>query len=86
MKSLSVKDFAEWLKTAKRGHRVQYHLGFLCHDRTTDVFIGRRQFTIPNEPADNIGNAVQAAYEAKQVTMVQKKVTEGLYEYYAVRI
>lgn len=85
MKSISVPEFSEWLKTSKRGWRIQYHLGFLCHDRTSDLTIGRTVFSVPNGPADNIGNAVMAAYEAGQVIPVQRKVTEGVYEYIAVR-
>lgn len=85
MKSMSVKEFGEWMATARRGFRIQYHLGFLGQDRSTDVFIGKRMYSVPNSPADNIGNATYAAYEDGLVHLVQTKVTDGVYEYWAVR-
>lgn len=86
MKAASVQEFADWLRSAKRGYRMTYYLGFLAVDRQTEVAIGRSIFTIPNAPADNIGNAAAAAEEAGQVLLVQKRgPVEGSFEYIAIK-
>ena len=85
MKAMKVSEFAEWLKTAKRGYTTQYYLGFLGAERQTDVYIGKRVFVTSVGTVDEIGNAAMAAYEQNLVHLVQRKVTDGVYEYLAIR-
>lgn len=87
MKIITPIEFDTWLKTARRGDKLTYYLGFLCHDRSFERTIGPNiKTTVVNKELDNIGSAVWEAYENRRVIPVQSKVTNGVYEYIAVRI
>lgn len=86
MKIISPVEFAEWLATAKRGDRLTYYLGFLCHDRSYERTIAPNlKETVVNKPLDNLAAAVWEAYENRRVIPVQSKLTNGVYEYLVVR-
>jgi hypothetical protein len=55
------------------GKRVCYHIGFLMADRIWD------------HAACTQANKMLRLYEAGLVTLVQRRVKEGVYEYWAIR-
>lgn len=87
MKIISPLEFAEWLRSSKRGDRISYYLGFLCHDRSFEREVGGAgvKVLVVNKELDLIARAVWEAYENRKVIPVQTKVTNGVYEYTAVR-
>ncbi len=87
MKILSPIEFDDWLLSSRRGDRLTYYLGFLCHDRSFERTIGPNiKTTVVNKTLDNIGRAVWEAYENRKVIPIQSKITNGVYEYIAVRL
>jgi hypothetical protein len=66
--------FANWLALSQRGDRFQYYRGFLLRFD--------REMTTP--PADCC--AAWAAYKTGRVTLVQKRMGENDYIYFAMRL
>lgn len=86
MKIISPQEFADWLKSSRRGDRLLYYLGFLCHDRSYERTIAPNvKTTVVNKDLDRLAAAVWEAYENRQVIPVQSKLTHGVYEYLVVR-
>jgi hypothetical protein len=87
MKIISPLEFALWLNKSRRGDKISYYLGFLCHDRSFEREIGATgiKVQVVNKELDLIARAVWEAYENRKVIPVQTKVTNGVYEYVAVR-
>lgn len=87
MKIITPLEFAEWLRTAKRGDKITYYMGFLCHDRSFERTIGSTgiKVMVANKELDLIAKAVWEAYENRRVIPVQSKLTPNVYEYIAVR-
>ena len=62
------RAFNTALRTEPRGTRIVYHEGPCLHNVT-------------RKP---VGKAVQEAYEKKRCIPVQKRVSDGVYRYFAV--
>jgi len=78
--------FAGWMKTARKGDKFPYHMGFLCHDRSFErTMPNGKKVTITNPEIDKIARAVWEEYENGRVVLVQQRVTTGVFEYIAVR-
>lgn len=81
----SVKHFEAWVASASPGDTYVYYQGFLCHDRSYTVWVGRVQETLYNEPTHSVGLAAKAAYEAGKVHLLQRRVGPEDFEYLAIR-
>lgn len=65
-----------WIKNAKRGEQLVYHRGFLLRDR---------QNAMSAHDYKGIGMTLWAAYLRGQVTLAQRRIGEGCYEYIAFK-
>lgn len=77
---LTAPAFDRWIKAAKAGQSVVYHRGFLARD-TTDM-------SLPRDRRWEIGataGTAWKAYEAGQVSLVQRHLGGGVYDYIAQR-
>lgn len=70
---LSRSSLLQRLEAAPRGHWIIYHRGFLYEDRTK------------NRRLNALATEVWAQYELGKVCLVQRRLGDGQYEYYAVK-
>lgn len=80
---ITAEYFNNWVRTAKPGWELVYHVGHLAFDRET-VYeeTGRvRRY----EPQHSTGNAAYAAYEDGLVELFQKRISENRWHYIARR-
>jgi len=72
--ALSTPQLTEWLRNARFGEWLAYWNGYLAQDRTGSADIERR------------AALAYRAYEAGQVTLVQKREGPSRWVYFMVRI
>lgn len=77
-----LKNFNLWLWDQNDAPRVAYYKGFLARDRWINW---QMETSLPNVPVDNLAKAAWAAYENGQVHLVQSRMEEGVYVYWAVK-
>ncbi len=70
---LSRASLLRQLEAAKRGQWLMYHCGFLMSDRTK------------NRRLNATAHEVWAQYLSDTVCLVQRRVGDRMYEYYAVK-
>lgn len=70
---LSRSAFLNSLATAPRGARILYHVGFLMADRTK------------NRRLNAMAHEAWAQYLSEQISLVQHRLGDRQYEYYAVK-
>lgn len=75
LSTLTPDTFGKRISHARKGDRVVYHTGLLMYDRL---------FGHPGAELDAIALAAWRMYEAGAVTLVQRKISDGNYEYMAV--
>jgi hypothetical protein len=80
-------DLDSWIASSHKGDRFVYHTGHLLHDRAFRVTLAATggYATIRVIPLEQIALAAVAAYEAGYVVLAQKKVSQDVYQYLAIR-
>lgn len=77
-----LRDFNSWLYDLNDAPRIAYYRGFLARDRWINW---QMETSLPDVPVDNLAKAAWAAYEKGQVHLVQFRVDEGVYIYWAIK-
>jgi hypothetical protein len=79
--------FKAWLATAPAGDVIIWHTGFLARERKAWVeFRGNRRFPHEAMPGlDVVARVIAKAADRGLVTLVQKRVDKGQFQYVAVR-
>lgn len=87
MKIISPLEFDAWVRSSKRGDRLTYYVGFLCHDRSHERDVGNTgiKVRVVNKELDTLASAIWEAYENRRVIPVQTKLGLNAYMYTAVR-
>lgn len=86
---MNVSEFRRWVATARPGERLLYHQGDLMRDRggfdAERRGKAQRDLTEAQRNLSRLADEVRDAQEAGFVTLVQKRVDEGVYHYFAER-
>jgi hypothetical protein len=79
------RKFLRWLWSVNSGmdRRFQYHEGFLARDRWMPMRLGEPLW--PNPAIEQLAQHVWKAYEQGQVHLVQEKLENGEFAYWAVK-
>lgn len=78
-------EFDKWVANAPPGRRLVYHHGFLCHDRSKQIWQGRVPTTHYWEPIHSIALAAKAAYLNGDVLLTQRRRGDGDFDYIATK-
>lgn len=73
-----VEKVENWLNWSKKGEKMTYYKGFLAGDMKDK---DRAKVRL----AQRIQELTNQYYESKVITLTQRKVEEGKYEYIAIR-
>lgn len=72
--------FREWCSTAKTGECCIYHVGYLLRDRFNDQMAADWA-----KRAHDLATEVMDHYLRGEVALIQRRVSDGICEYIAVR-
>jgi hypothetical protein len=67
-------DLNQRLETARAGHWLLYHTGYLCEDRTRSA------------PVDMTARLAWKSYRNGDTALVQRRLGDKSYQYYAVKL
>lgn len=73
---MSELTLRRWIRSARSGEQLMYHRGLLMQDR--------QDASAPHN-YNGIGVVLWQAYQRGQVTLAQRRVSEGCYEYLAIK-
>lgn len=83
---ITLAAFTRWVEVARPGEKMVYHTGFLVIDREKIVQLpsyGIARVFI--EPYHAIGQYAWWAYERGLVVLVQRKRSDGVFDYIAIK-
>lgn len=82
----AVEAFRRKFASAIPGTQVPYYTGFLCHDSYITVTDSKGiERSVSQEPAYSLGRAAMALYKAGAAELLQRRVSEGTFQYLAVK-
>ena len=73
-----------FVQDAKRGETFAYYTGFLAADRGFGIPVDMQ--TTEQRAASEAGNSAWRYFQKGVVTLVQRKLGSGIYEYLAVKL
>ncbi len=80
-----IDEFSRWLRGSSPS--IMYWVGHLANDRFVKYDQDGNRYKDPpiNGPVDSLAHRVYRAYEAGEVHLVQQRIMEDVYCYFAIR-
>ena len=84
---ITPERFESWVKIARPGDRLTYHVGLLATDRERSEMLAKHNTYahVYYEPIHSVGLYAMYYYEQGVLELVQRKMKPGVYEYIAIK-